>query len=483
MPDPTEYDLVVIGAGPGGAAAAATAGLLGKRVAVVERTPLVGGAAVNTGTLPSKTMRETAIALNGARARALYGVDLSLRREATIGDLLGHQRAVCATEAGQTRSRLDRFGTAVVRGTASFLDPHTVQVVPPDPAAGITRLRGEKIVVAIGSAPVRPPEFSFAHPRVHDSDELLDLCEVPRSLAVLGAGVIGSEYACMFAVLGAKVTLIDGRDALLPFLDAELSAALKVAMTDLGITLRWNERVARCDAPDAGDVRLHLQSGGHLDVGHVLVCAGRESKTRELNPEAAGLPLAAKDRLAVNAHFQTAVPHIYAVGDVIGFPALASTSAEQGRVAACHACGSDLKAAVASVLPAGIFTIPEVSAAGLTEAQAAEKGIAVVVGRAQYTQCPRGKIVGDKAGFLKLVFARDDMRLLGVHVIGEQATEVVHVGLIALMTGGGAGLFLDTCFNYPTLGELYKIATADALIRRYNLGAGNPIPVPAEVVK
>jgi len=469
VPDSTDYDLVVIGAGPGGTAAAETAALLGKTVAVVEAALDVGGAAVNTGTVPSKTLRETAVALSGLRTRNLYGVDLSLRRGATVDDFLRHERAVRVGERADIRARLDRLGVEVVHGTGRFLGPHAVGVAGP---GGARQLNGGAIVIAIGSAPVRPPEFAFESHRIHDSDELIDLRTLPTSLAVVGAGVIGSEYACMFAALGVRVYLIDGRDALLPFLDADLSAALAGAMRDLGIEFVWGEKVTTCTEPPTGPIRLALSSGRGLEVDQVLVCAGRVSRAADLDPAAAGVVLADKGRLAVDAHFRTNVPHVYAVGDVIGFPALASTSAEQGRAAACHAFGAPHHETVAAVLPTGIYTIPEVSAAGETEAALKAKGIDYVVGRADYAQTPRGKIIGDKVGFLKLLFRRADLALLGVHVIGEQASEVVHIGVLGLTTGATADLFQRTCFNYPTLGELYKLATHDALIRA--AGGGGP---------
>lgn len=470
MSDVQEFDVVVIGAGPAGCAAANTAALLGKKVAVVEKNPAVGGAAINTGTIPSKTLRETALALSGIKARALYGVDLSLRRDCTVDDFLKHERQVRTVEAAQSRHLLDRFGVTVVMGTGTFVDSHTIKVAHPTPPGGHTLLRGEKIVIAIGSAPSRPTQFPFEHSRVHDSDELLYITQMPRSLAVIGAGVIGSEYACMFATLGTRVHLIDGRDSLLPFLDADLSKALEAAMVRQGVVFHWKENVAECRAPRVGEIELTLTSGAQLVVDHLLVCAGRTSPTAALNPGAAGIGLSGRGLIPVDEHFRTAVPHVYAVGDVIGFPALASTSAEQGRVAACHAFGSDFKRHVASVLPAGIFTIPEVSTAGLTESQAKEKGIDYVTGRGEYAHNPRGQIIGDKTGFLKLVFQRSDMKLLGAHVIGEQATELVHIGLMCLMAGGGAELFLNTCFNYPTLGDLYKLATHDALLKRNKMG-------------
>ncbi|QJW96178.1 Si-specific NAD(P)(+) transhydrogenase [Frigoriglobus tundricola] len=469
-----EYDLVVIGAGPGGVAAADTAALLGKRVALIERTATIGGAAVNTGTIPSKTLRETALAISGVKARALIGVDVSVRREAKVEDLLRHERVVTASESHQMRTLLDRYGVTVYRGTGKFVDPNTVRVTHPSPPGGFTDLWASKIVVAIGSMPVRPAVFPFENPRVHDSDELLYITSIPRSLAVIGGGVIGSEYACMFAALGVRVHLIDGRDTLLPFLDPDLSEALKDAMERQGIVFWWKDQVDACTAPRTGEIELRLKSGKELAVDHVLVCAGRTSAAAALAPEVAGFGLTPRGLIPVDEHFRTTNPNVYAVGDVIGFPALASTSAEQGRVAACHAFGSHAKEALAQFLPAGIYTIPEISAVGLTEAQAREKGIPIVVGRADYDQNPRGKIIGDKLGFLKLVFAREDLKLLGVHVIGEQASELVHIGLIAMMTGGDANLFLATCFNYPTLGDLYKLATHDAILKRNELLGRSP---------
>lgn len=456
---PHSFDLVVIGAGPAGEAAAVTAARLGKRVAVVEKAPFVGGAAVNTGTLPSKTLRETALALSGLRSRDLHGVDLSLRRDVTVDDVLRHERAVKSAHRDHIRGLLGRYGVEVVHGTARFGGPHIVRV------DNGRELHADKVVIAIGSTPVRPPGFPFEHDRIHDSDEIVELHRMPRSIAVVGAGVIGAEYACMFAALGVETHLIDGRDKLLPFLDADLSAALESAMRRLGVEFVWGERVDSCDAPADGDVRLGLSSGRVLSADHVLICAGRASRVSELNPEAAGLCPARKGRLEVNEHFQTTVPHVYAVGDVIGFPALASTSAEQGRAAAGHAFGKPVGGPVARILPTGIYTVPEVSAAGETEEALKATGIEYLVGRAGYAEVARGKIIGDEGGFLKLLFRRSDLKLLGVHVIGEIASEVVHIGVMTLMVGAGADLLLDTCFNHPTLGELYKLATHDALLR------------------
>lgn len=466
MSDPQSYDLVVIGAGPAGLHAAMTAAaLFGKRVVVVEKDPDIGGAAVVTGTLPSKTLRETALALSGLRARKLYGLDLSLRRQCTVADLLCHERAVTRSEESQLQKLLAKFGIPVVRGTAAFTDPHTVRVVPPDGAPHVF-LRGDVIVLATGSAPVRPPLFPFEDDRVHDSDELVNLCEIPDSMAVIGAGVIGAEYACMFAAIGVKVTVIDGRNKLLGFLDADISATLEAAMAGLGIAFVWGERVTGCDVPAAGKIKLTLSCGRVVETQHVLVCAGRESKADRLNLPAAGVQLGEKGRVAVNEHFQTNVPHVYAVGDLIGFPALASTSSEQGRAAACHAFGLEELADMPPLLPTGIYTIPEVGAVGETEEGLKKAGVPYVVGRAEYAQNPRGKIIGDETGFLKLLFREPDLALVGAHMIGEQATDLVHIGLMVMRAGGGMDLLMHTCFNYPTLGGLFKHAAYTALLAR-----------------
>ena len=303
---------------------------------------------------------------------------------------------------------------------------------------------------------------------MHDSDELLHIQTLPKKLAVIGAGVIGSEYACTFAALGVEVHLIDGRDVLMPFLDGEIAQALTVAMTTGGVKFHWNERVTLCDvsAPSPANVRLVMSGGMELECDGVLVCAGRASNTEELNLAAAGVTPGKRGLISVNSQYRTEVDHIYAAGDVIGPPALAATGMEQARAGMCHAFGLPIKMDLAPVLPTGIYTIPEASMVGETEESLKQKGIKYVVGRARYADNPRGRIIGDDTGLLKLLFRYDDMRLLGVHIIGEQATEVVHPGLIALLTESGADLFNRTCFNYPTLGDLYKSATYHAMLQR-----------------
>lgn len=457
------YDLIVIGGGPAGVSGALAAGLLGKRVALVEKEPQLGGAGINTGTIPSKTLRETALILSGYRSRQLYGVNLSLRREATVADLMRHERQVTANERDRIQRRLNLRGITQFQGVGEFLDPWTLQIK--SQAGEPTTIQGRKFLVATGSYPLRPPEFPFEDDRIHDSNEILNLKSIPRKLIVIGSGVIGSEYAGTFAALGTEVHVVDGRDTLMPFLDAEISRVLTDAMTANGIKFHWKERVVACDASAAKEVVLTLSSGAILSGDGVLVCAGRGSNTQGLNLPAAGVTPGRRGIVTVNADFvSTDCSHIYAVGDVIGAPALAATGIEQARVAICHAFDDARKCDLAPLLPTGIYTIPEASCVGETEASLLENGIPYLVGRARYRDIPRGEIIGDHVGFLKLLFHRDDQRLLGVHIVGEQATEVIHIGLMAMLTNATTELFNRACFNFPTLGDLYKYATYDALL-------------------
>lgn len=461
-----EFDLVVLGGGPTGTSGAAAAGLLGKRVALVEVNPLLGGAGINTGTLPSKTLRETALVLAGWRSRRLFGVDLSLQREATVADFMGHTKNVTDAERARAEARLEQRRVKRFRGAGSFVDPQTIRV---DGDNEQTHLRARHVLIATGSSPLRPPEFPFDDDRVHDSDEILQIDKMPKKLAIVGGGVIGSEYAGTFAALGVEVHLLVGYPTLMPFLDGEIGRALADAMTSNGVRIHWNTRVTQCDASQLDEIILGLSTGETLSCDGVLVCAGRQSNTATLNLEAAGIEPGKRGLVPVNSLYQSVVPHIYAAGDVIGSPALAATGIEQARVAVAHAFESSLKGDMAPILPTGIYTIPEASMVGETEASLREKGVDVVVGRARYADLPRGEIIGEQNGFLKLVFRRDDMRLMGVHVIGEQATELVHIGLIALLAEADAELFNRACFNYPTLGDLYKYAAYDALVQREKL--------------
>ena len=460
------FDLVVIGGGPAGSSGALAGGLLGKKAALVEREALVGGAGINTGTIPSKTLRETSLMLSGWRARRLLGVDLSLRREATIADFMRGEKQVTSSERRRLEARLAHRGVTRFHGEASFVDPHTIRIVGEGGAE--TRIRGDKILIATGSSPLRPPEFPFGDNRVHDSNEILQLEALPKKLIVIGGGVIGSEYAGTFAALGTEVHLVDARDTLMPFLDAEISKGLSAAMSANGVRFHWNEKVVKCDASRPGDVILTMSSGATLSGDGVLVAAGRSSNTESLDLAAAGLTPGKRGLVQVGPYFQsTEAPHIYGAGDVIGPPALASTGIEQARVAVLHAFGETLKGDIAHLLPTGIYTIPEASCVGATEAGLVEKQIPYIVGRARYADIPRGDIMGETTGFLKLLFQQDDLRLLGVHVMGEQATEVIHIGLVAMMMNATADLFNRACFNYPTLGDLYKYAAYDAIIQKH----------------
>jgi NAD(P) transhydrogenase len=471
-----DFDVVVIGGGPAGISGANTAGIFGKRVALVERLHDVGGAGINTGTIPSKTLRETALALSGMRSRKLFGVDLSLRREATIRDFMSHKDNVAVHERRRREEQMRSFNVETFHGAASFVDPHTIRVAPD------TLLRSEKILIATGSSPVRPPEFPFEHPRVHDSDEILEIGVLPKTLAVVGAGVVGAEYAGTFNALGVEVHLIDGRDSLLSFLDREISQSIEQAMKADGVNFIWKEKVVRCDAPANGKITLTLTSGATIAVDDVLVAAGRQSNTTDLNLGAAGLTPGKRGLIKVDAVCRSEVPHIFAAGDVVGPPALAATGMEQARMGICVAFGFDFKDVVAPILPTGIYTIPEASMAGETEESLKKKGIGYVVGRARYADNARGQIIGDESGLLKLIFRQDDMRLLGVHVVGEQATELVHLGLIAMMAEAGADLFNRTCFNYPTLGDLYKYATYAAMLKREGLVVDDSGQLPTRTV-
>jgi NAD(P) transhydrogenase len=455
------YDLVVIGSGPAGEKGAAQAAYFGKRVAVVEREPHPGGAGINTGTVPSKTLRETALYFSGLSQRGLYGVDYHVKSGLTVKDLMYREHEVVRSLRQVITENITRHKIDVVQGQGSFEDPHTIRVT----AAGQPDrlLQADVILIATGSVPTRPQDVPFEDSRVHDSDEILELERLPRTLAVVGAGVIGCEYTTIFGALGIKVTLIDGRDRLLGFLDGEMADQLRLQMGFLGVDLRLKEGVNRY-IPEAEGVRLELQSGGSLVVDQVLVAAGRVANVGKLAIERAGLTVNKRGLLAVNERYQTSVPHIYAAGDVIGFPALASTSMEQARVAMVHAFDlPKYKTRVAPVFPLAVYTIPEIAMAGETEESCRQNKIDYCVGRGLYRTNARGQIVGDLSGEVKLVFRYPDKLLLGVHIIGEIAAELVHIGLIALQTECTIDMFVNTVFNYPSLGDAYKYAAYDGL--------------------
>jgi NAD(P) transhydrogenase len=457
------YDVVVIGSGPAGERGAAQAAGLGKRVAIIEKEAVPGGVCVNTGTIPSKALRESAAAILQARARNAYGVELKVSGQVTIPQLMGRKEVVTAREHQRIRSNLVSLGVEMFRGTAGFLEPHRILVTPPD--RGAMELEADTVLLATGTRPTHPSTIPFDHQRIYDSDSILMLDHVPRSLAILGGGVAGCEYASIFAALGVHVSIVDSKERLLPWLDAELSLALQDLLALEGVELYQQVRAQRVE-PALQDVLVTLSNGSRIVAEKVLVAAGRMGNVEALNLEAAGLHSDEKGYLKVNAHYQTEVPHIYAAGDLVGFPGLASTSMEQARVAMNHACGGlgMPNQALTDLLPVGIYTIPELSSVGETEESLKAKRTPYVVGRAQLADNARANLVGEPLGFLKLLAAPDG-RLLGVHAIGPHASDLIHLGMAVMAYGGNLQYFITTVFNYPTLGEAYKYAAYDALDR------------------
>ena len=456
----SEFDLLVIGSGPSGQRAAIQAAKLGKRVAVIEQRAVVGGVTAHTGTIPSKTLREAVLYLSGWRQKGFYGQGYRVKEAITIEDLIHRLELTVQQQIEIIQHQLHRNGVAVVEGQAKFVGPHELLVENGSDAE--IHLKGEKIIVATGTIPRRPDNIPFDDRLVIDSDGILNMDRVPRSLTVVGAGVIGIEYASILSALDIKVTVIDGRDSMLGFLDEEIVDELKHDLRDRGITLRLGEQVDRVDITANDKIIAHLASGKRVSSELMMVAAGRHGATDSLELDAAGLGADASGRLKVDQQFQTAVPHIYAVGDVIGFPALASTSAEQGRRAACHALKLPVQTTTES-FPFGIYAVPEISTVGKTEHELKADGIPYEIGIARLRETARGQIMGLRQGVLKLLFGLEEPRpLLGVHIIGEGATELVHIGQSVLSLGGGLGYFLETVFNYPTLAEAYKIAALDA---------------------
>lgn len=457
----TDYDLIVIGSGPAGEKAAAKAAFYGKRVAIVERAKHVGGAGINTGTLPSKTLRETALYFSGLRQRGLYGIDYSLKDDLTIEDFMYRKNVVTESEWNIIHKNLDRHDIELIWGEASFEDAHTINIKSSEGAA--QQITADIILIATGSAPYHPKDVPFNHPLVFDSDSILHMSRIPQSIAIVGGGVIGTEYAGLFTALGVNVTVIDGRDRLLSFIDQEISGRLQSQLEGLGLRFIFNKQLDHISVFDDG-IHLHLDDGEQVNADKVLYAAGRTSNTGVLNLEKIGVRLGRRGIIEVNEKYQTSVPNIYAAGDVIGFPALASTSMEQGRVAMVHAF--DLaygEPELASVLPFAIYTIPEISMVGLSEEQCQEQGIDYLVGRAYYDNNARGQIIGDLSGMLKLLFSPHNKKLLGVHHIGEGASELVHIGAYALSNGDTIDAFIKQVFNYPTLADTYKYAAYDGL--------------------
>jgi NAD(P) transhydrogenase len=454
-----DYDLVVIGSGPGGQKAAIAAAKLGRKVAVVERKHMVGGVCINTGTIPSKTLREAVVYLTGMSQRDMYGASYRVKSEITVEDLFARTQHVIGREIEIIRAQLIRNHVDLLTGTARFADPHTITVTgdPGHPSATVT---ADHVVIATGTAPARPATVQFDERRVVDSDGVLQIEDVPNSMVVVGAGVIGVEYASMFAALGTRVTIVDKRPRMLDICDPEIVESLKFHLRDLAVSFRLGEEVAAVESADHGTVTT-LASGKRIAADTVMYSAGRQGQTAELDLAAAGLEADKRGRIAVDDQYRTAVPHVFAVGDVIGFPALAATSMDQGRLAAYHAFGEPARDLM-GLQPIGIYTIPEISYCGRTEEDLTGSAIPYEVGVARYRELARGQIVGDSYGMLKLLVHLETRELLGVHVFGTGATELVHIGQAVMGCGGTVDYLVDTVFNYPTLSEAYKVAALDA---------------------
>jgi len=459
-PRASAYDLVVIGSGPAGRRAAIQGAKFGKHVLVVERGRRVGGVSVHTGTIPSKTLRETVLNLSGWRERGFYGRAYRVKHDIGAADLIKRLTITLDHEVEILEHQFARNGVSTVRGEARFVDPHRIEILGDD---GETReVTAERFVIAVGTRPYRPAHIGFDGRQVLDSDEILDLPTIPRHLAVIGASVIGVEYASIFSALDITVTVLEPTDGLLPFIDRELADEFIHDLRDRGVILRFGCKVTAARAGAGGPCVIETEDGRELAADMVLFAAGREGATDTLGLDACSLEADARGRIAVDPKtFQTACPHIYAAGDVIGFPSLASTSMEQGRIAACHAFGQPAHAPP-EFFPYGIYSVPEISTIGMTEEEVREKKIPYECGVARFRETSRGHIMGLSTGFMKLIFSAETRRLLGAHIVGEGATELIHIGQAVLNLEGTLDYFVENTFNYPTLAEAYKIAALDA---------------------
>jgi NAD(P) transhydrogenase len=451
-----DYDLLVIGSGPGGQRAAVAAAKLGKRVAVVDRRDMVGGVCINTGTIPSKTMREAVLYLTGLAQRDMYGASYRLKEEILVSDLTARTQHVIGREIEVVRSQLLRNHIQLLAGTATFVDPHTMRVDGHEHVI----VSADKIVLAPGTQPARPSQIEFDDQHVVDSDGILSLESIPSSMLVVGAGVIGIEYASMFAALGTRVTVVDQRPRMLDFCDEEIVESLQFHLRDLAVSFRFGEQVEKVEIGRNGTI-TSLASGKRIPAETVMYSAGRQGATSQLDLDKAGITADKRGRIEVDASYRTGVEHIYAVGDVIGFPALAATSMEQGRLAALHAMGEDTHSLTA-LQPIGIYTIPEISYVGATESELTAESVPYEVGLSRYRELARGQIVGDSYGMLKLIVHAVERSILGVHIFGTGATDLVHTGQAVMGCGGTVDYLVNTVFNYPTLSEAYKVAALDA---------------------
>lgn len=457
-----KYELIVIGTGPAGEKAAVKAAYFGHTVAIVEKEEKYGGAEVVTGTLPSKTLKETALYFSGKYEKGLYGIDRDLRHEASVQDFMYRKNFVTETEGEEVKENLHRHKVDVYQGLGSFEEEHTIKVTGKQQEE---LLYGDYIILAPGSYPFHPDGIPFDGKRIHDSDTILEITRFPRTLCIVGAGVIGCEYTTIFSTMGTKVYLVNDRDKILPFLDKDISDNLVQQMRDGGVSILFNTKIKQIQVPknDAEMIQVHLENGEKLEVDMFLFAAGRSGNIKNLCCDKIGLKTGNRETILVNSTYQTNIPHIYAVGDVIGFPALASTSMDQGRVAVAHIFKTKDLDHLPKYFPYGIYTVPEVSMVGITEQEAKEKQVNYCIGKSRYTDMPRGKIMGAKAGILKLVFEKESQIVLGVHICGHIATELIHFGLLLVEDKKSLYDVIGTVFNFPTLHDLYKYAAYDGL--------------------
>jgi NAD(P) transhydrogenase len=475
------YDCVVIGTGPAGQKGAIQAAKLGKRVAIIEKNQVLGGAQVNTGTIPSKALREAVLHLTGSNRRGLFGETPQQRKEITIAELVSFSQRVIRHEWAVIRDQFDRNGIDLLWGRAKFQGPHEISIEGPN---GEERVSAERFLVAVGTKPARPDSVPFNERTIFTSDEVLRLNHLPKTMIVVGGGVIGTEYACIMATLGVQVTLVEGRNRVLGFLDQEIADAFQYFMRQQGITLRLGEKVERISEVDFKNgtthhlVQAQLESGKTLRAQTLLYAVGRQGVCQDLGLAHVGIEFDDRERLQVNEWYQTNVEHVYAAGDVIGFPALASTSMEQGRRAICHAFGcSDVTNYNTSLFPYGIYAVPEISMVGKTEEELTFEGIPYEAGIANYREIARGQLLGDELGMLKMLIHQDTHKILGVHVIGTGATELVHIGQAVMALGGDAEFFVNNVFNFPTLAECYKVAAYNGLNKLNHVYGGTCEPV------
>lgn len=458
-----EFDLIVIGTGPAGEKAAVKAAYFGYKVAIIEKENNFGGAGVVTGTLPSKTLKETSLYFSGKYEKAVFGIERTPIHKASLEDFMYRKNQVLTAVSQEIRDNLQRHGVEIFQGVASFEDPNTLSITSENGSKHT--IEGKYILIATGSYPFHPPQIPFDSVRVHDSDSILHINHIPDSLCIVGAGVIGCEYATIFGSMGTKVYLVNDKAAILPQIDQEIAASLVNQMHDDGIEILFNTTIKKIDVPQKREepIKLELESGRVLEVDMYLFAAGRSGSTKTLGCDKLGLKFGKREFLEVDSQYRTNIPHIFAAGDVIGFPALASTSMDQGRVAVAHMFQTQDLEHLPSFFPYGIYTIPEVSMVGQTEEAMIASHIPYCCGRARYADMARGRIMGAKNGFMKIIFQKEDLKICGVHIIGHIATELIHFGLEVVESGLTVYDIIGKVFNYPTLHDLYKYAAYDGL--------------------